>query len=818
MIRSQQTFCLLTMMLLSSLLSQPHESIHQIQHEQYRHLFPSLRTESANRLAPLMTRIAGPSVEVFGYHPYWMGTAWQNYNFNLLSTVAYFGIEVTGNGTISERHGWPVTSLISEAHSYGVRVVLVVILFDSDAIEKLLKSSSNRKTLTTKLLKEVEEAGADGVNIDFEGVPSSQRNNLTTFMEALTDTFHTALPGSQVTMATPAVDWSDAFDYKKLAEACDGLMIMGYGYHWSGSSEAGPVSPLTGWGTYNVTWTVNDYLNKTDGQKDKIILGCPYYGYQWPTASGQKRAGTKGTGSAKFYSEAEALAQSYGRLWDEESLTPWYRFENPDWFQGWYDDSLSLSYKYDLALEKGLNGIGIWALGYDGTQPELWGALADHFGATAPPTAPVNLSITNEGNGTVRVAFSGAETANQYQIYRWFAASETALLDSSSSHPIFLTDLNEGEIYYLRVTGKNDFGESPATEVLGVTPSSSEVPALIVNGFDRISGTSNTRDFIKRHAPSIQASNYTFDSCTNEAVETGMIDLNNYSMVDWILGEEGTATSSFSKAEQAQVEDFLLAGGALFVSGSEIGYDLVEKGDTDDMEFYSNFLKADYISDAAGGQQGTYQAFGSENGIFAGITSLTFDDGSHGTYDVDWPDGIKPVAAAEINLKFSGVNYDSRGGTGIEFRGNFNGSHKEGAVVYLTVPFEAIYPSETRDAVMQNIVDYFAPVVSISSRVTSLPDRISLMNVFPNPSNSRVTLEIQISSDSWRANFAQIQIIDILGRLVTTLPLEGEQLVDRTTVTWNGKLPSGKIAPSGVYTAVLRWEDNIEIKKFSLLR
>lgn len=107
-------------MLLSSLLSQPHKSIHQTENARYRTIFADLRPEQVDHIVPLMRRAAAPSEEVFGYHPYWMGTAWQNYNFNLLSTVAYFGIEVTGNGTLSEKHGWPVTSLINEAHSYGV--------------------------------------------------------------------------------------------------------------------------------------------------------------------------------------------------------------------------------------------------------------------------------------------------------------------------------------------------------------------------------------------------------------------------------------------------------------------------------------------------------------------------------------------------------------------------------------------------------------------------------------------------------------------------------------------------------------------------
>ena len=49
------------------------------------------------------------------------------------------------------------------------------------------------------------------------------------------------------------------------------------------------------------------------------------------------------------------------------------------WRQCWYDDSLSLSIKYQYAKDLNLNGIGIWALGYDNGDDRLWGALDDQF-------------------------------------------------------------------------------------------------------------------------------------------------------------------------------------------------------------------------------------------------------------------------------------------------------------------------------------------------------------------------------------------------------------------------------------------------------
>ena len=62
---------------------------------------------------------------------------------------------------------------------------------------------------------------------------------------------------------------------------------MGYDYHWKGSTLTGPAAPLTG-GSYNVTNTINTYLSVTRNNNSKIILGNPYYGYEWPAASAEK--------------------------------------------------------------------------------------------------------------------------------------------------------------------------------------------------------------------------------------------------------------------------------------------------------------------------------------------------------------------------------------------------------------------------------------------------------------------------------------------------------------------------------------------------
>ena len=763
---------------------------------------------------PIQARRDDPSKKVFAYHPYWQGTKWQSYNYDLLTTIAYFSAETNSTGDLTNLHGWPATDLINKAHANGVEVVLTVTLFDKSDIETLLSHNSYRDRLIKNLLYEVNRAGADGVNIDFESFPESQKDNLVSFVKNLRKSLRDSIPNAQVTLATPAVDWSNAWDFNALATESDGLFIMGYDYHWKGSTATGPVAPLTG-GSYNITNTVNTYLSITNNNYDKLILGNPYYGYEWPSNGGDKGASTTNDGTAVIFSTAESKALSYGKLWDSDSQTPWYRYQNPSWFQTWYDDSLSLSNKYDFVISKKLGGVGIWALGYDEGYDELWNALNEKMGAKSAPLTPINFNVVNVGKGLASIEFSGSDNATFFEVIRVYSNSnQTESLGQFSSSPILLENLNDNESYFIKLKAINAYGSSKYTEVLGVIPSANSPKVLIVNGFDRVTGTNNTFDFIKEHGSALHNNDYLFDSASNEAIINKYIKLTDYQIVDWILGEEGTATSSFNDIEQSLIQEFLMDGGKLFVSGSEVGYDLSDKGDTNDKLFYEKFLRANYISDAAGGRQSNYNAYGVQGTLFDGV-NLSFDDGTQGSYDVDWPDGIKPISNEEINLKFEGVDYDSSGGAGISYRGGFGGSPLSGGLVYLTIGFESIYPENKRNIIMKRVMHYLdGPFTSIMDENQLVPDKPRITALYPNPSNKSISIEFQIIRHT---PIAYLSITDILGRelfnmSVQSLPTKNQKF------NWTGTLKNGTEAPSGIYIAKLSQGNQLVTKRFTLLK
>ena len=155
---------------------------------------------------------------------------------------------------------------------------------------------------------------------------------------------------------------------------------------------------------------------------------------------------------------------------------------------------------------------------------------------------------------------------------------------------IIINDLSADSVYYFKLRALSGLGFSDFSEVLAAAVSGSAPSVLIVNGFDR-SSTGNTYNFIRQHSSAFKNNGYSFSSAANDAVIQGIVSLQHYSIVDYILGEESTADETFNNTEQELIKSFLKTGGKLFISGAEIAWDLDYKGSSADKDFIYQLFK-----------------------------------------------------------------------------------------------------------------------------------------------------------------------------------------------------------------------------------
>jgi spore germination protein YaaH len=330
---------------------------------------------------------------VYGYFPHWMADI-DALQWEALTHVAYFGVSIDGTGNVVNRHGWPAEALIQAAHANETKIHVTIALFDTPAIAQLCSSASYRATAIDNIIAEMEAGGADGVSIDFESPDEATRDDFTLFISELRAELDSrGYPEAEISVAGTAWSLISGIDLAALLDYIDIYFIMAYPYFGSWSTRTGPVGKLRttfDWATVSrlsTARTVARYTSMIDeSRRRKIVLGVPYYGYQWTCADDQPASSVvTGVGSV-FYSEArQDLESGRTRLWDEGVRSPWYAWQDGGWNQVWYDDEESLAYKYRLALEQDLGGVGMWALNYDVGYQELWDLLESSFSQDPTP-------------------------------------------------------------------------------------------------------------------------------------------------------------------------------------------------------------------------------------------------------------------------------------------------------------------------------------------------------------------------------------------------------------------------------------------------
>jgi spore germination protein YaaH len=328
-------------------------------------------------------------------------------DYSTLTTVAFIGVDALADGTLETSRDGAVTSqwaawtsdwmndVITKAHTAGCKVVLTIKRFAWSAAERaltteLLSSADARANLAEEIADAVIARGVDGVNLDFEPIPTAVKDDFVTFVRLLRQELDERQAGLFLTFDATARIANYRIADLTAEGAADAVFVMGYPFKSSGSKRTGANSPLDGV-KYGLPETVDAYLARTTA--DKVILGLPYYGYEWSTETKLLHSSTRpvgptyGSPNSRPIGSAIDVGIANGRRWDAQQLVAWTRWRYRacatcplTWRQLYYDDTQSLGLKYDMIIERDLAGVGFFKIGNDAGHPELNDLLSQKFG------------------------------------------------------------------------------------------------------------------------------------------------------------------------------------------------------------------------------------------------------------------------------------------------------------------------------------------------------------------------------------------------------------------------------------------------------
>lgn len=359
----------------------------------------------------LFKRHEKPKKIIYGYFPYWNFEKIKYLRLDELTHLAYFGIYLGEDGNFEKtaigeddstvfepgyknwKESKELGSLIEKCKQEGVRVALTVIAHTDEKIDNFLDCRECWNTFINNLVTELNVRGVKDVNLNFEyaGETDPKRavefSELTKFVNDRLDSIY----GDSFVVASAFADSAQAqrvsSDLDNLGRNADGIFIMGYDFHRPLSDEIGPVAPISG-NKQNITSILNDFLTKVP--PNKIILGVPYYGYNWVVESDDPSAKTLKDADGHPLAQSQPYESVMDTIldvdpevkWNEEGKSPYFTYTSPETGElrtVYFENKDSLKAKYQLTKDKSLAGVGIWALGYDGGYNELWDLLYDEF-------------------------------------------------------------------------------------------------------------------------------------------------------------------------------------------------------------------------------------------------------------------------------------------------------------------------------------------------------------------------------------------------------------------------------------------------------
>lgn len=336
---------------------------------------------------------------VYGFLPYWtMNSATISAT---VTDVAYFSVGLDGNGNILEKtngeveQGWRrlqqerFTEWAAERQAAGQKLHITVTVFQADTIRSLVSSPTARGRARQTLSQLVASYPFDGIQMDVEyagSVDDQLRANYVTFIRELSQDLKKQDPRLELSVAVfaSAASRYTFWDIKELAPWCDFFIVMAYDYHIRSSTVVGPVAPIFGKGSgrweHDVVTNMRDMLQHVP--PEKLMLGIPFYGYEWTSTSDELGAATfPDSGATATYQRVLDILEDpeleAKERWDEDALSPYVIYKEGNQTQFiYYENTRSLSYKLDFVQQLNLRGVAIWALGYEGNRKELWDVIS----------------------------------------------------------------------------------------------------------------------------------------------------------------------------------------------------------------------------------------------------------------------------------------------------------------------------------------------------------------------------------------------------------------------------------------------------------
>jgi len=233
-----------------------------------------------------------------------------------------------------------------------------------------------------------------GLMVDFETFPAAGQPGYNALLKELSSDLHAR--GMKLYVSVPP--HNGEFDYRAVAAAADGVVLMNYDEHYPGAAS-GPVA--------SQDWFVQNLkLASQVIPREKIICAIANYGYDWvlKPKNGKLPAGEHDSPASAQEAWLAARDSEQDINFDDDAMNPHFSYldENSVRHDVWFLDGVTALNHMRAAQSLGIQTFALWRLGgEDRSLWKIWDVPGDPGAVDKLRDVPPGFDVDMEGQGEI---------------------------------------------------------------------------------------------------------------------------------------------------------------------------------------------------------------------------------------------------------------------------------------------------------------------------------------------------------------------------------------------------------------------------------
>lgn len=321
-------------------------------------------------------------------------------DWSRMTHIAFTGLEVQSDGTVSGPGISSAVPWMAEAQRNGIQSILTVRCYSAFTLKAAVSQGADGSTQAARLAVAQNIVaslsslvGAAGVQLDIQDFHSAEAQAYMALVATVRDLLKQKNMGLSLSVTLPPNEVEAAkFDVTALSRHVDFFVLTGYGlagrnvFQQPVAVPPAPLSSVAQPGGLSLNGTVRMYLAMPGMARERLVLGLPWFGFEWhvdgpvatnltgaPAAAVDRQDGTPALISIH---EARRRRSLFNATYDEVAAAWWYYVpkkvdgapiaNSSKAVFGWVEDDQSFTAKATYALSTlRLGGLAIGDLGME---------------------------------------------------------------------------------------------------------------------------------------------------------------------------------------------------------------------------------------------------------------------------------------------------------------------------------------------------------------------------------------------------------------------------------------------------------------------